>query len=89
MSDLVDHPLLLATIAIGSYPMYRALIQTFFSDKAEFIEATKYTVTPDIFSLIRGRLRQDWDATLKWNVCAFLCIGWVAALYEICIRLFF
>ena len=89
MADLVDHPLLLITIAIGSYPIYRTLIYTFFSDTDELIEAVKYSVTPDIWSLIRGRFWQDWDATLKWNVCTFLCVGWVAALYEICKRLFY
>lgn len=37
---------------------------------------------------MRGRFWDDWDATFKFYVFLFFCIGWVAAITELFCRAF-
>jgi hypothetical protein len=88
MSNFVDHPFLLILIVILSFPVYRILGLVFFDSKEEFIEALRYWATPDVWSLFKGRHWEDWDAEFKLFVYISICIGFVAAIYQICIRYF-
>jgi hypothetical protein len=60
-------------------PLYVFLYKKFFADWKEFKEALLYSITPDLFSLFRGRFVKDVQAELKlfffFAVCATVLIG--------------
>jgi hypothetical protein len=85
LSDLVDHPLLLLVVSVLSYPIYKELALAVFGSKSEFLEALRYWITPDAWSLFKGQFWNDWDAEFKLGVFLVLCIGAVAALYKLCV----
>ena len=48
------------------------LFKPFFGDASGFWECVKYWITPEIFSLFRGKLAEDWWAEMKlgaWLIC--------------------
>ncbi len=83
----MDHPLVFIVMAILSFPIYRALAKLFFGKDLNGLgESLKYVAQADWYSLLKGRFWQDWDATLKFNLFAFLCIAWPVALAEMVVR---
>ncbi len=64
-----------------------ALAKLFFGKDLDGLgESLKYVAQADWYSLLKGRFWQDWDATLKFNLFAFLCIAWPVALAEMVVR---
>jgi hypothetical protein len=88
--EFLDHPILMAVVAVFSWPIYTNLAKLFFGDRYEdFGETLRYLLQWDWISLLKGQYWNDWDATFKFNVFLFMCIGWVAAITEILCRTFY
>lgn len=82
-----DHLDVLIAVALVSTPVYISLARMFWGDDFESLgETIKYLITPDLWSLVIGRFRNDWYATLKFNVFLFLCLAWAAAITELLAR---
>ena len=83
----LDHPLILITVALISFPIYVSLAKLFWGEHFDSLgETIRFLFTPDIISLFRGEYWDDWHATLKFNVFLFLCLGWAAAVTELLAR---
>jgi hypothetical protein len=82
-----DHPKVLILVGILSIPIYASLAKMFWGDKFQSLGDTiKFLLTPDLYSLFRGRFWDDWYATTKFNFFLFLCFGWSAAITELLAR---
>jgi hypothetical protein len=87
---ILDHPIIVGSVAVLSWPVYTTLAKLFFDDKYEnFGDAAKYSIQPDWLSLLKGRYWDDWDASIKLQLFVAMCIGWVAAVSEIICRIWF
>jgi hypothetical protein len=61
---LLEHPRLFFVICILSLPFYWLLAKFFFGEKLETLgEAIEYLIVPNWYSLLRGKLLEDWAAT--------------------------
>lgn len=88
--QFLDHPILLALVAVLSWPVYTNLAKIFFGAYYEDLgQALRYLLQFDFVSLIKGKYLEDWDATFKFHVFLFFCIGWVMAITELVCRAFF
>ena len=82
-----DHPLVLLTVALISFPIYVSLAKLFWGERFDSLgETISFLFTPDLVSLFRGEYWDDWHATLKFNVFLFLCLGWATAVTELLAR---
>lgn len=63
---------------IINIPLYKFLAQLIFTDNEEMREAVKYTFTPDIFSLFKGRYFTDIFCEIKLFFFCFCCAAVVA-----------
>jgi hypothetical protein len=87
--EFLNHPYLMAFVAVISWPVYKTLAKLFFGERYEDLgETLKYVVQFDFISLFKGQYWNDWDATLKFNFFLFMCVGWVAAITELICRWF-
>jgi hypothetical protein len=64
-------PLLIA----GSIPFYIAVAWAYFGDWHGFVESIRYSLTPDIISLLRGEWEDDQWAQLKLVFYILTCAG--------------
>lgn len=62
---------LLIWLDLHLFKIYFGLI---FSNKEDFHNSLKYTFTPDIFSLFKGKYLKDQFAEFKLSIFVFLCI---------------
>ncbi len=87
--EFLKHPYLIALVAVVSWPIYKSLAKLFFGEQYEDLADTlKYLVQFDFISLLKGQYWNDVDATFKFGVFLFLCIGWAAAITELICRVF-
>lgn len=78
---IFDHPLLIAVVAVLSWPVYTSVAKAFFGENYEDLaEAIRYLFQWDLVSLFKGEYWEDQWATLKFNIFLGLCLGWVAAI---------
>lgn len=85
--EFFDHPKVLILVGVLSIPVYVSLGKLFWGEKFESLgETIRFLLTPDFYSLFRGRFWDDWYATTKFNAFLFLCFGWVAAVTELLAR---
>ena len=85
-----DHPILLALVAVVSWPVYTNLAKIFFGAYYQDLgETLRFLLQNDWKSFLQGRFLDDWDATFKFHVFLFFCIGWVAVITELVCRAFF
>jgi len=86
MIDATQHPLLLIAIAALSYPVYRGLALAIFGNEAGFAAAIKYLRTPTTWKPLNDPWSADRMTDVRWFVFAALCVGFVAAIYYLCVR---
>ncbi len=83
----LDHPQILILVGVLSIPVYASLAKVFWGEKFETLgETLRYLLTPDLYSLLKGRFWEDWYATTKFNAFLLLCFGWAAAITELLAR---
>ena len=61
-------------IIINIFTVYKVLFNMVFSDRDDFNESVKYSLTPDIISLFRGEYWKDRISEFKLGIFIFLCI---------------
>jgi hypothetical protein len=67
-----DHPKVLILVGILSIPIYASLAKMFWGDKFQSLGDTiKFLLTPDLYSLFKGRFWDDWYATTKFHFSCF------------------
>lgn len=87
--EFLDHPYLLLTMAIISFPIYKTLAKVCFGDHYEdFGECLKYVAQADWYSALKGQFWQDWDATMKFNIFVLLSVLWPISITEGISRIF-
>lgn len=85
--EFLKHPTILIMVGILSIPIYISLAKMFWGERFESLgETIKYVLTPDIYSLFKGRFWEDWDKSLAFEFYLFLCFGWAAAITELLAR---
>jgi hypothetical protein len=62
-----------------------AVFRIFFRDRDDFAKCVEYALVPDVFSLFRGRLMQDWEHSLRLSVYIMVSMGaGIGAYHFIC-----
>jgi hypothetical protein len=64
-----------AILIAANLPVYWLFGFALFSSTADFLEALKYLLTPDIISAIRGEWVDDQWSTIKVGFWLVLCVG--------------
>ncbi|NMO97025.1 hypothetical protein HII30_14760 [Paenibacillus lemnae] len=64
---------ILIMLMILNLPVYRFLYRLLFINRDDLNESIKYTFTPDIISLFRGRYIKDWIGETKLTFFLFIC----------------
>lgn len=75
--------LLVIVLIVLNIPVYSKIFYFIFRDSDDFKESVKYSLTPDIVSLFRGKYWKDWMGELKLSVFIMACIAVVAFEYLI------
>jgi hypothetical protein len=52
-----------------------AAFRVFFRDREDFAKCVEYSFVPDIFSLFRGRLVQDWAHSFRLSLYVMVSLG--------------
>ncbi|WP_222708650.1 hypothetical protein [Paenibacillus sp. N3.4] len=73
--------ILVLILLVVNIPVYRLLFRVFFTDDDDFKESVKYSLTPDLISLFRGRYWKDKFGQTKITFFAVLCV--VVVLLEV------
>jgi hypothetical protein len=88
--QFLDHPVLIAFVAVLSWPVYTQLAKLFFGKHYESADETvRDALRDDMLSLFKGRLREDWNASFMLGLFLFLCAGWVASISELICRMWY
>ncbi|MGI5997970.1 MAG: hypothetical protein ACOX89_04840 [Lutispora sp.] len=67
--------LLIVILLVLNIPIYRKIFYFIFRDSDDFRESVRYSFTPDIFSLLRGRYWKDQMGELKLSIFIVACIA--------------
>jgi hypothetical protein len=71
-------PIILVVLALVNIPIYLILGKGFFGDLHGFLEALRFVLTPDWFSMFQGEWLNDQWQSIKFVVFVVMCIGAVA-----------
>lgn len=66
--------ILVTLIIINTFTVYKLLFNMIFMDNDDFNESLRYSLTPDIMSLFRGRYWKDRAGEFKLGFFIVLCI---------------
>jgi hypothetical protein len=88
MFESVTHPFLLLILAAISFPVYRGLALAIFGNTEGFAAAVKHIKNPETWKPINDPFSEERLMDLRWFAFITLCIGFVAAMYHFCVRLF-
>ena len=78
----------LIVLGVVNIPLYMFIGKLIFGDWADFWEAVKFWLTPDLFSLFRGEYWDDWWAEIKLGFFIVACGGCVFGEYMLIHKLF-
>ena len=67
--------LLIVILLVLNIHIYRKIFYFIFRDSDDFRESVRYSFTPDIFSLLRGRYWKDQMGELKLSIFIVACIA--------------
>ena len=70
---------LLIALIVLNVPVYLFFGKSFFGGWGGFVEALRYSFTPDVISLFRGEFGEDRWQSMKLGFFVLLCVGTVAA----------
>ena len=84
IEEVIDiEPFIIMVLLIVNIPLYKVIYKFIFSDSDDFRESVKYSFTPDLFSLFRGRYWKDQIGEAKLSFFIIACIAAVAFEYLI------
>lgn len=66
--------ILVALIIVNTFTVYKFLFNMIFDDTDDFNESVRYSLTPDMFSLFKGRYWKDRVGEFKLGFFIILCI---------------
>ncbi|WP_172251348.1 hypothetical protein [Saccharibacillus deserti] len=70
-------------LLIANIPVYGFIFRHGFSDEEDFNKSVRYSFTPDLFSLFKGRYIEDRIASAKLSFYIFVCLAVVAVEFGI------
>lgn len=73
------HAVLILSLAVVNIPVYYLLYRQFYQDAQEFIDAIRFWVKPDLWSLLDGEYWDDVWAEMKLGLFFTVCSGTVMA----------
>ena len=79
---------LIGVLALVNIPIYILLAQVIFGSWGDFLEAVRFTLQPDIWSLFKGEYWADWSAELHMSAFLIVCALTVAAEYALIMKIF-
>ena len=88
MIESVTHPFLLLVLVAVSFPVYCGLALAIFGNAEGFAAAVKHIKNPDTWNPLNDPWSGERLMDLRWLAFVTLCIGFVAAMYYFCVRLF-
>ena len=59
------------------------LFRLFFRDHDDFSECLAYSFTPDLFSLFRGKLAEDWASSMRLSLYIAMSFGAGVLMYQL------
>lgn len=65
--------IILLLIVINIFTVYKLLFRILFNDMDDFKESIRYTATPDIYSLFKGKYIKDKIGETKLGLFVVLC----------------
>lgn len=84
IEEVIDiEPFIIMVLLIVNIPLYKVIYKFIFRDSDDFRESVKYSFTPDLFSLFRGRYWKDQIGEAKLSFFIIACIAAVAFEYLI------
>lgn len=75
--------IIVVILLIANIPVYRFFFRLIFKNSDDFKESVKYSFTPDIFSLFKGRYWKDHVGEAKLSFFIFLCVIVVIAEFAV------
>ncbi len=81
--------IVIIVLIVANIPVYLIMGKGFFGDLEGFMESLRYVLTPNIISMFRGELMDDWWQSMKMNVFIVACGLAVFAEYWVIAKLFF
>lgn len=75
--------IIVIVLLIVNIPLYKIIFRLIFRDYDDFEEAVKYSFTPDIYSLFKGRYWKDQIGEAKLSFFALACIIAIVVEYSI------
>ena len=79
--------LLVMILLVLNIPVYSKIFYFIFADSDDFKESVRYSFTPDIVSLFRGKYWKDQIGEFKISIFITACIAVVALEYLIVVSL--
>ncbi len=73
------HAVLIVSLAVVNIPVYYFLYRMLYRDAQEFLDAIRFWVKPDLWSLLDGEYWDDLWAEMKLGVFVAGCSGAVMA----------
>ena len=86
MINLADHPLLILSVALASFPVYRGLALAVFGNKQGVRAAVRHCLTLGTWSFFKHPFAEDWNIGFRAFFLVALCISFVAAICQLCVR---
>ena len=80
--------ILLGVLVVANVPLYLLLGHTFFGGWDGFLEALRFWLTPDVWSLFKGEYWEDWSAEMRLFIFVVVCVAAVAAEYALLVKIF-
>lgn len=65
---------IVVVLLIANIPVYRFIFRLIFKSSDDFKESVKYSFTPDIFSLFKGKYWKDQIGEAKLSFFIFACV---------------
>ncbi|ERJ11290.1 hypothetical protein [Haloplasma contractile] len=72
MSDLFKVVTIIVLIPIDFY-LFVKIGKVMFGSWGYFFECIKHDLTPDLYSLFKGRLGKDWASEARLSIFSFFC----------------
>ena len=79
--------ILIILVIANIFTVYKFLFNAIFKNGDDFTKAVRYSLTPDIISLLRGKYWKDKVGEFKLGMFIFLCIAVTAVEYGIIVSI--
>jgi hypothetical protein len=86
MINFNEHPTVLLLVVVFSSPVYLGLALVVFGSSEGIASVVKYLKTPDTWDPLKSPWDEDFGTNVKVLLFSVLCIAFVVATYELCVR---